>query len=203
MPRAYRCVRPRPRRYRLPACALVLERGNVLVRLADVRARAEILDVRGECRGCAGAHGLGPGVIVRLLARLFLERSNVLVRLADVRAGAEVLEIRGECGGRSGAQGVGPGLLVRRIDGLRISRGRRWSRALLRLGWLAASRHEPSGDDAGNRQSRDDEPSGPAVEREPAHPSGRADRVHDVSPSAARRDGHVHAKALDELSRTR
>ena len=59
---------------------LFLERSNVLVRLADVRARAEILDVRGECRDCAGAHGLGPGVIVR--------HACALVPRAQQRAGA-------------------------------------------------------------------------------------------------------------------
>src|SRR5262249_20829872 len=79
----------------LPA-PLRLGRGTPLARLGNVRARAELLNIASECRGGAGLLSLGPGLLVRFLARLLIERSKPLARLGHVRASAELLNIASE-----------------------------------------------------------------------------------------------------------
>src|SRR5262249_14622882 len=78
-----------------------------------MRARAELLYIAGVCRGGAGLLGIGPGLIVGILAGLLIERGKPLARLGHMRAGAEVLSIRGEGRGGAGLLSIGPSLLVR------------------------------------------------------------------------------------------
>src|SRR5215813_7920628 len=81
---------------------LRLERGSALARLGHVRTGAELLNIASECRGRAGLLGIGPGLLVRLLAGLLIERGKPLARLGHVRTGAELLNIASECRGRAG-----------------------------------------------------------------------------------------------------
>jgi hypothetical protein len=62
-------------------------------------AAAEILNICRVCCGGAGLLGVGPGLLVGLLAGLFVERDDALARLRYVRARAAVLQIRGICRG--------------------------------------------------------------------------------------------------------
>src|SRR5262245_38180917 len=117
-----------------------------------MRAVPDVLNISGISRGGAGLLGVGPGLLVGLLAGLFVERDDALARLRYVRAGAEVLQIRRIC--RDGARllGVGPGLLIGLLARLIIGRLLR-RRGLLRIRGLAAGRHEDSpGNDCNERQ---------------------------------------------------
>src|SRR5262245_3795749 len=119
-----------------------------------MRAAAEVLDIARIGRGGAGLLGVGPGLLVRVLARLFIERHDALARLGDVRPGAEVLEVRGIRRHGTGLLGLGPRLLVRLFLRLLISR-LLLRRALLRIRGLAASRYERSPrNDGKDRQFR-------------------------------------------------
>src|SRR5262245_12318413 len=119
-----------------------------------MRAAAEVLDIARIGRGGAGLLGVGPGLLVRVLARLFIERHDALARLGDVRPGAEVLEVRGIRRHGTGLLGLGPRLLVRLLLRLLISR-LLLRRALLRIRGLAASRYERSPrNDCNDRQFR-------------------------------------------------
>src|SRR5262245_47537381 len=69
------------RAHRLRVLArLVLERGEAGARLRDVRAGGEFLDIAVERGGGAGARRVGPGLVVRLLARPFLRWRRRLTR---------------------------------------------------------------------------------------------------------------------------
>ena len=58
---------------------LLVERGDALAGLPDVRAGAEFLEIRVECRDRPGRRGLGPGLLVGLLARLLVGRGLLLL----------------------------------------------------------------------------------------------------------------------------
>src|SRR5262249_11058942 len=85
-------------------------RSNALTRFGRVRARTELLDVAVECRGGAGLLGVGPGLVIGVLAGLLIERGKPLARLGHVRARAEVLRICSDCRRRTGAHRVRPSL---------------------------------------------------------------------------------------------
>jgi hypothetical protein len=55
----------------------------------------------------AGLLSVGPGLLVRVLARLLIERSKPLACLGHVYAGAELLNIASECRGGAGLLSVG------------------------------------------------------------------------------------------------
>src|SRR6266446_8333432 len=106
-----------------------------------MRAAAEILYIGRIGRGGAGLLGVGPGLLVGILAGPLVERDDALARLRYVRAGAEVLQIRRICCDGAGLLSVGPGLLVGVLAGLLIGR-LLLLRRLLRIRGLAASGNE-------------------------------------------------------------
>src|SRR5262249_19758063 len=55
----------------LPA-RLRLERRSALTRLAHMRTGTELLNIAGECRGGAGLLGVGPGLVIGVLACLLI-----------------------------------------------------------------------------------------------------------------------------------
>jgi len=118
-----------------------------------VRAAAEILDIRHVGCGSASLLGIGPGFLVRVLARLFVERDDPLARLGDVRPGAEVLQVCGIRRRGPGLLGVGPRLLVRLFERLLISR-LLLRRRRLRIRGLAASREKRGAGNDGNNCRR-------------------------------------------------
>src|SRR4051812_42682944 len=70
---------------------LRLEGGSAPARLRDVRAGAEVLQIRFECRGSADALSFGPGLLVRL-PRLLVECSDALASFRRMSPGAVSLQ---------------------------------------------------------------------------------------------------------------
>src|SRR5260221_5694568 len=62
-----------------------MERGGALTRLGNVRAGAEVLQIRRICRGGVGLFSVGPGLLVGILARLLIGRLMLLRRLLRIR----------------------------------------------------------------------------------------------------------------------